>query len=162
MQAFHQLVDAHASYLFGVARAMLGRSVDAEDVVQETFLAAIKGLRRFEGRSQLRTWLVTILTRQVAMWRRKQAWRREAGKEGWPLELAGADQGGEREADAKMDVMSMLERLAPEHREVLILREYEGMSYEQMAEALGVPMGTVESRLYRARQELKGKLKGYE
>jgi RNA polymerase sigma-70 factor (ECF subfamily) len=64
--------------------------------------------------------------------------------------------------DAKLDLSVMLARLSPEHREVIVLRELEGMTYEQIAAALGVPRGTVESRLHRAREELRKRFKGYE
>jgi RNA polymerase sigma factor (sigma-70 family) len=62
---------------------------------------------------------------------------------------------GQAAADARMDLAGMLERLSEEHREVVVLREIEGMSYEEMSAVLGVPRGTVESRLHRAREQLK-------
>jgi RNA polymerase sigma-70 factor (ECF subfamily) len=62
---------------------------------------------------------------------------------------------------AKIDLQAALQLLSEEHREVLVLREFEGMSYDEMAEAIGLPRGTVESRLHRARAELKEKLKAY-
>lgn len=161
MEAFHRLVDAHAAYLFGLARVMLNRKADAEDVVQETFLAAMKGLRGFQGRSSLRTWLVTILTRQAALWRRKNAWRRETDIDVVAPEATGATMSGQRASDLRIDLTQVLAKLSPEHREVLMLREYQGMSYEEISAALGVPKGTVESRLFRARQELKSRLSEY-
>ncbi len=63
--------------------------------------------------------------------------------------------------DAGMDVNAAMQRLSPEHRQVLALREFEQMSYEEIAEVLGVPRGTVESRLHRARSEMREKLKAY-
>ena len=59
--------------------------------------------------------------------------------------------------DSRIDVIEMLQKLSPEHREVIVLRELQGMGYEEMAETLKIPRGTVESRLHRARQELKAK-----
>lgn len=64
-------------------------------------------------------------------------------------------------AEAGLDVRAAIGQLSPEHREVLVLREFERMSYEEIAEALDVPRGTVESRLHRARSELREKLKAY-
>lgn len=154
VEAFHQLVDAHGSYLFGVARAMLGRGHDAEDAVQDTFLAAMKGLKRFEGRSALRTWLVSILVRQVAVLRRKRRFTEPVNLDARSDASAGAPS---HAADARMDVTHVLAQLSAEHREVLVLRELEGMTYDEIAVALGVPKGTVESRLFRARQEIKAK-----
>ena len=63
--------------------------------------------------------------------------------------------------DINLDVLEMLETLSPEHRQVMVLREMQGMSYDEIAQVLGVPRGTVESRLFRARQELKVRLKAY-
>lgn len=160
-RAFHQLVDLHARHLFGVAYGMLGKASDAEDAVQETFLAAYKGLRQFEQRSSLRTWLVAVLTRQVALIRRKQVRWPRMGLEGQGEESMVSPATGAGEVDAKLDVHQVLQRLSEEHREILLLREFEGLSYEEIATALGVAKGTVESRLYRARQELKQKLEGY-
>lgn len=160
-EAFHRLVDEHAQHLFGLAYGMLGRVTDAEDVVQETFLATFQGLRRFEGRSSLRTWMAGILTRQVALWHRKR--RSGSLRIGGTADevLAGMSAPGSADADARLDVVATMKLLSPEYREVLLLREYEGMSYEQIASALDIPRGTVESRLYRARQELRQRLTGY-
>ena len=161
-KALHQLVDEHARALFAAAYGMLGKAVDAEDVVQETFLAAFKGIGRFGGRSALRTWLVGILVRQVALLHRRRRGKLTVGLDERHEQQAGPAGMEVRQVDERLDVAQMLERLSPEHREVLILREYEGMSYEEIAATLDVPRGTVESRLQRARQELRGWLSGYE
>jgi RNA polymerase sigma-70 factor (ECF subfamily) len=63
--------------------------------------------------------------------------------------------------ERRADVAAMLDTLSPEHREVIVLRELQGLSYEEMAEALGIPRGTVESRLHRARRDLKRRFAGY-
>ena len=76
-----------------------------------------------------------------------------------PAVASGALGGGG--ADARLDLSVMLAALSPEHRQVILLRELEGMSYEAIAETLGVPRGTVESRLHRAREELRKRFKGY-
>jgi RNA polymerase sigma-70 factor (ECF subfamily) len=157
--AFRTLVDRHARYLYGIAATLAGPA-DAEDAVQETFAAVLSA--KFRGESAVRTWLVQILVRQAAMVRRKR--RRpmaslDAGEESSnasatrPSELAGAE--------AKLDLAVMLETLSPEHRRVIVLREVEGLSYDEMARALDVPRGTVESRLHRARAELRERFKGY-
>lgn len=154
--ALGAIVDAHSGALLVLAQSMVGRRADAEDLVQETLLAAFQGLGRFEGRSRLRTWLMAILVRQAAVWRRKGR-PAAALDESW--------QPGSREqaphADMQMDVAEALDKLEPPHREVLVLREFGGLSYQEMAEVLGVPRGTVESRLHRARQELRDLMQGY-
>ena len=155
--AFRTLLDRHASYLFGVAHALAGRNVaDAEDLVQETLVAAIDAARSFRGESNVRTWLVRILVNRASMSRRSRS-RREQPEEAL---VAGQRPAGppSDSADAKLDLSAMLETLSPEHRQVIVLRELQGLSYDEMAQALSVPRGTVESRLSRARAEFREKL----
>jgi RNA polymerase sigma-70 factor (ECF subfamily) len=162
LDAQHALIDRHSRYLFGVAHALSGDAHDAEDLVQETFMGAFR--TRFRGESSLRTWLVKILMRRAGMLRRSR--RRESSTLSLdasgvtePAAASGAPGGGG--ADARLDLSTMLQALSPEHRQVILLREIEGLSYEQIADALGVPRGTVESRLHRAREELRKRFKGY-
>lgn len=159
--AFHQLVDVHAQMLFRTAYAMVGKTADAEDVVQETFLAAYRGIGRFQGRSSLRTWLVSILTRQVLMLRRKRRGKTMAGLETVDYDAVPGPRRSSDAVDARLDVAQALAQLSEGHREVLVLRELEGMSYDEIAAALEIPRGTVESRLFRARQELKSRMPEY-
>jgi RNA polymerase sigma-70 factor (ECF subfamily) len=159
--AFRALVDRHARYLYGIAFSLTGQAADAEDVVQETFVAVMNS--KFRGESAVRTWLVQILVRRAAMLRRSKR-RATASIESGALGNASAMPARSSEhagADARLDLAVMLEQLSPEHRQVIVLREIEGMSYEEMAVALGVPRGTVESRLHRARNELRGRFSGY-
>jgi RNA polymerase sigma-70 factor (ECF subfamily) len=154
--AFRTLVDRHGRYLTGVAISLCGNRTDAEDLVQETFVAALTS--RFRGESSARTWLVQILVRRSAMLRRSR--KREQGQP-----LAGESERSSRSevsgTDAKLDLARMLEGLSPDQRQVIVLRELEGLSYEEMAAALHVPRGTVESRLHRARAALKQLFRGY-
>ena len=155
--AFRTIVDRHGRYLTGVAIALCGGNrTDAEDLVQETFVAALTS--RFRGESAVRTWLVQILVRRSAMLRRSR--KRERGEP-----VAGESERSTRSAvsgtDAKLDLAQMLEGLSPDQRQVIVLRELEGLSYEEMAAALHVPRGTVESRLHRARAALKQLFRGY-
>ena len=152
--AFHALVDRHAQRLYRLAVSLIGNATDAEDVLQETFVGAFRGLRTFEGRSSVKTWLTRILVMQAAQWNRSRR-RRVAGSMDDSIPAAAGS------PEAAMDVQAALGRLSPEHREVLALREFERMSYEEIAQVLDVPRGTVESRLHRARSELREKLKDY-
>lgn len=152
--AFGELVERHARYLYGVAYALVGNAADAEDVVQETFVAVLNG--RFRGESSVRTWLVGIAVRQSALVRRGRQRRSEGLTEMAARASRRAVVPPEASAiEARLDVAAMLEGLSPEHRQVIVLRELEAMSYEEMAQVLGVPRGTVESRLFRARAELR-------
>lgn len=165
--AFDELVRYFEAELRGVALFLTGQSSDAEDIVQETFIAAYEGLGRFEGKASFKTWLSRILFLRAAKHHRSQRVRRlahpirlsEASRE----RLSGAVTGtGSAEAlEIKQDVLDALQTLQPDHREVLILRELQGLSYREIAEVLGIADGTVESRLFRARAELKERLKEY-
>jgi len=160
--AFHELLDRHAAFLYGLAVSLVGNAADAEDIVQETLFGAFRGLGAFQGRSSVKTWLTGILVRQTAM-RHRRARRWTAGPippgpdgEGGPCVSAPTEA-----ADARMDVRVALMGLSSDHREVVVLRELHGLSYDEMARALGIPRGTVESRLFRARRALQERLKGY-
>lgn len=165
-QAFHDLIDRHAGWLFRVAVSMVSSREDAEDLVQETFLAASRAINRFEERSSVKTWLRGILLNHVSKLYRSRKVRRHLSLDDdrGQTVRAEVEAEGATPADAiesKADVQVMLQTLSDEHREVIVLREIEGLSYEEMAKLLGVPRGTVESRLHRARQQLKEKFSGY-
>jgi RNA polymerase sigma-70 factor (ECF subfamily) len=148
--------------MFALAASLTGNAADAEDIVQETFSGAFRGLAGFEGRASVKTWLTRILIRQAARHRRG-AQRRAAAS--IPLEAAGETDSGavcpDAPADARIDVMAAVRSLSDEHRQVILLREIQGLSYDEMAEVLEVPRGTVESRLFRARRQLRDLLKDY-
>lgn len=160
--AFHRLVEGHGGRLYGLAMSLLGRREDAEDVVQETFAAAFGGLGGFRGHASVKTWLTRILMKRIAKLRRRQRYRRTRPiEEADGCNDAAPRPGGDGRADLRMDVAAMLERLSNDHRAVILLREMQGMSYEEIAKVLAVPRGTVESRLFRARQRLKELLRDY-
>jgi RNA polymerase sigma-70 factor (ECF subfamily) len=158
--AFHELVDRYAASMLGLAAYLVGNVTDAEDIVQETFSGAFRGLKAFRGRSSVKTWLTRILIRQVAAHlrgrRRFPGLPRSKSSAGEPL-CPSASQS----VDARMDVTAAILALSPEHREVVVLRELQGLSYEEIAEVLAVPRGTVESRLFRARRAMQELLKDY-
>jgi RNA polymerase sigma-70 factor (ECF subfamily) len=160
--AYHRLVDRFADRLFGLARKLVRNSADAEDVVQETFAGAYRAMGRFEQRSSLWTWLVSILVRQASK-RRESAGRMKIV----PAEVAGESPAPSRSGstatsvDARIDVSAALLKLSDEHREIVVLRELQQMSYDEISEALDLPIGTVESRLFRARAELRKCLKDW-
>jgi RNA polymerase sigma-70 factor (ECF subfamily) len=172
--AFHALVDRHAAMLFRVAQSLTRNRADAEDLLQETFVGAYRGLKSFAGRSSVKTWLVQILTRQAAKaWHRSRHHRNarsiDAATDGAGDESNGGGGGRGRydddrsltspsptaAVDRRLDVMAVLKTISAPHREVLVLREIRGLSYEEIAQVLEVPRGTVESRLSRARAEFR-------
>jgi len=164
VQAFHELVERHADGLYALACSLVGDVHLAHDVVQETFLGAFRGLGSFAGRAAVKTWLVSILVRQAARQReRGHRWR-----PGGTVSLDAAEHGTEHQSlavpdatagtDARLDLMAVLEGLPDEYRQVIVLRELEGLAYQEIADLLGLPRGTVESRLFRARAALREKL----
>ena len=165
--AFAQLAAAHARGLFRLAYSLLGSSADAEDVVQETMLAAINQIHSFQGRSSVGTWLQSILIFKASKVRRSRRVR-------WAVPIERAAENTLEEdgrlhsaatttaVDRRADVMAMLETLSDEHRQVLVLRELQQMSYEEIGQILKLPPGTVMSRLHRARQQLKERFGEYE
>jgi RNA polymerase sigma-70 factor (ECF subfamily) len=167
--AFHALVDRHAKVLFRVALSLSRNRSDAEDLMQETLVAAYRGLKNFEGRSSVKTWFTTIMTRQAyKVWRKskrggssvKSIHATTTNTDDRERTAEGVDAAmvvGESTAavQKRLDVTHVLGRLTDAHRQVLVLREIQGLSYDEIAQALGVPRGTVESRLFRARAEFR-------
>ncbi len=160
-KAFHLLVDRYAPKLYQLALVMAGNYTDSQDLVQETLLGAYEGLPGFEARSSVKTWLTGIMIRQASLQRRRGSRSRQMGSldhpnAGEPADIRRGPAGSETaRSDAKLDLMTLMARLSDEHREVLALRELQGLSYEEIAQMTGQPRGTVESRLFRARQALK-------
>jgi len=165
-QAFHALVDRHSAEMFRLALSLCGKRADAEDICQEAFFGAFRGVHRFDGRSSFKTWLTRILLRQAS-----KTWKKNKARNATSLDLV--DEAGARSrnasptspvgsVDASLDILEVIQRLGPEHQQVVVLRELQGMSYDQIAQTLGIPRGTVESRLFRARIELRKLLKDYE
>jgi RNA polymerase sigma-70 factor, ECF subfamily len=167
--AFRALADRHAAYLLRVAMSLVGSEADAEDVVQHTLVGAYKGLAGFRGGSSVKTWLTGIVVRQAARWRRMRSRDKAV-----PLSAGPSDDGeglagtpgpqtpsAAAAVESRIDAEAVLAKLSPEHRQVIVLRELEGLSYDEMTETLGVPRGTVESRLHRARAELREALRRY-
>ena len=154
--AFQELVDRHAAGLFALAVRMVGNAADAEDVLQETFAGAFTGLARFRQEASVKTWLTQILVRQAARHHRSAGRRRMSSLD---VETAQQPASARERLDLRADLGSAIAALSPDHREVILLRELQGMSYDQIADVLKVPRGTVESRLFRARRQLQEALK---
>ena len=161
-----ELVMRHGRRLFALAAALLGGGdADVNDVVQETFLAAFDGgLEAFKGDASLSTWLGGVLINRVRKLRRYRQSRTAGPLEGALRPPNGDDQGSRSPAtqvEQRIDVATMLDSLPPEYREVIVLREWQQMSYAEMASALGVPERTAETRLTRARRMLRQRFGGY-
>lgn len=161
-EAFAELVRRHADGMLAMAYALVGSRPDAEDVVQETFLVALKKIASFEGRSAVGTWLRGILVFKASRLRRSRKIRGAltlSDHDGADDPARGdsglATRSASAAVDSRIDAMAMLDSLSQEHREIVVLRELQQYSYEEISRMLKLPIGTVESRLYRARQELR-------
>mgnify|MGYP003637961873 CR=1 FL=1 len=161
MDALGALFDRYTPDVYRVARSMGYAAVEAEDLMQDTFLAAFEGVLGFKKRSTFKTWLLAILFRQSNHRRRYLRIRKTESlddasttpHDGRPVEAA--------RNERRLDVHAMLDTLSPDHRSVLVLRELEGFSYEDIASTLKIPRGTVESRLFRARAILRERFQEY-
>jgi RNA polymerase sigma-70 factor, ECF subfamily len=161
--AFGVLVRRYQERLFNTAYRMVGNAEDAYDVVQEAFLSAYQSLDSFKGDSLFFTWLYRIAVNTAISLKRKQraVVSIDAGRNGEqgiePLDPSDLSRPGHalEQAEQERRIQQALSRLSPEHRAVLVMKDMEGQKYEMIAEILDVPIGTVRSRLHRARLELR-------
>jgi RNA polymerase sigma-70 factor (ECF subfamily) len=177
LESFHRTVMPHLDDAYSLARWLTKNADDADDVVQETFLRAFKFFATFKGGSA-RNWLLTITRNTFYRWVKTNR-PRELRPATAPLQFDGSDSelhgeprdlwGRQPETpetallrkDSVALVARLMEALPLEARETLVLRELEGLSYKEIAAVTGVPIGTVMSRLARARQLLLKALDRY-
>ena len=166
--AFEELVRTYTSRLLAVARRILGSHEEAKDVVQETFLAAFQSLDRFRGEASLGTWLSRIAVNQCLMKLRSRRRKPEQSIEDLlPTFLPDGHQVRESalwevSIDTEVErnevlalVRQAIDRLPPNYRTVLLLRDIEELSTEEVAGMLGITSNAVKVRLHRARQALR-------
>ena len=165
-QAFARLVALHEGMVLNLATRLLGDPEEARDISQDVVVQVYKMLGRFEGRSSLRTWIYRIVLNLCR--NRRRFWRRHKRLESLPVEelsprdeaqLATRREASPLEAlerrEREAAVQRALLRLKFEHRAILLLREVEELSCAQIGLTLGLPEGTVKSRLARARDALR-------
>jgi RNA polymerase sigma-70 factor (ECF subfamily) len=155
----------HLDTLYRVALRLTGDAASAEDLVQETMLKALRAWRSFRPGSNARAWLITILRNQfINEWRARRRAPAQVEFEALPdlPSLTDPDPEGRffREL-VDEEVLEAVDELPPDFREVLVLSDMEGLPYGEIAEALSIPVGTVKSRLFRARRILQGRLRRY-
>ncbi len=171
--AFDEMVSRYWDRIFSMVNQLLRNPQDAEEVTQDAFIRAHKGLSNFRGDSAFSTWLYQIAT-NLARNRYWYWWRRKRDKsisldaplgndstttlaEILPAEVDTPDDiTVNREFVAR--ISGGMERLGAKHREILILRNVKNLSYEEIAKILGISVGTVKSRIARARESLRSKL----
>ena len=147
-EAFIELFERYREPVYGFFRRRLNEAARAEDLAQDTFLAVLRGVSRYEPRALFRTYLYGIALNLLTAERRKKA------REGTSAEDP-AEQPVITDPEASLWVRRAIEKLDADAREVLLLREYEQLSYAEIAALLRVPVNTVRSRLFRARMALK-------
>ena len=164
--AFKTLVERHQRRAFAIALALVRDEHDAGEIVQEAFLRVYRGLASFHGGSSFFTWLYRIVTNLSIDLMRKPARRESELREPsggidetdipFLSRIDGADPADVvRRGEIAERIKSALDALPSYHRAVILMREIEGMSYEEMAEAMDVSKGTIMSRLFHARQKLQ-------
>ena len=162
--AFEELVMTYQHRVFGVALRMLGNAAEAEEVAQEAFVRAHRALGDFRGDAKLSTWLYAITSRLCL--NRLATGERRLTRQGEEALLRLSDAGPRPDAALeRRELESALGRaiaeLPEDRRIVVVLRDIEGLSYEEIAQVLELELGTVRSRLHRARADLKEKLERF-
>lgn len=163
--AWTTLLTRYQDRLFGVCYRMVGDRELAADLTQDAMVKIIQGLETYDGRSRLSTWLIRVTMNVCLSRMRSERLRRHASLDTGP---EGADRAESRigatepreswrieHQEQKQRLAEALLHLNPDHRAILILRDIRGLDYEQIAEALGIAVGTVKSRLFRARLALR-------
>lgn len=173
--AFEGLVDRYQDRVYNLVYRMVGRHEDAQDIAQDVFLRALENIGSFRGQAQVFTWLFRIAT-NLAISRRRRGQRVRfvslsgpvGGQDGEdhdarPMDPPDRsdnrpDESAERD-ELQRRVAAAIAGLDEEFRSVLVLKDIEGLDYQQIADILELPLGTIKSRLHRARSELKDALR---
>lgn len=171
--AFARLVAVHEGMVFNLAARLLGNVEEARDVAQDVFLQVYRRLGRFQGRSALKTWIYRIVVNHCR--NRQRWWRRRRMDCSCPIDdLSGAQEVSlsarsseptspfdhVRRREQRESLQHGLQALSYDHRVILLLREVEELSCEEIGSTLGLAIGTVKSRLARARESLRRQLLG--
>ena len=164
VNAFEKLVLEYEKSVYNIALRMTGNSEDASDMTQEAFIKAYNSLQSFRGDSKFSVWIYRIATNVCLDFLRSRSRKptvslsvEDNDGEEVQLDVADESQSPELLLDRQMTRESVrrgLETLSPEYRQILLLREIQGLSYDEISQALGLEVGTVKSRIFRARKKL--------
>ncbi|HZL71811.1 MAG TPA: sigma-70 family RNA polymerase sigma factor [Planctomycetota bacterium] len=159
--AFGLLVVRHQDRIYTAVLRFCGDAEDARDIVQRAFLNAWRRLESFKGDAAFSTWMYRIAFNESVSFRREGGRRRLAPLTESAPEPADDRRPGDRldSAEARGQVQQALSLLDPDERKIIILKELDGRSYDEIAEIMEIPKGTVRSRLFRAREVLRDKLR---
>ena len=171
--AYDELVRIYNASIYHVAFRMLGDAAEASDVVQDIFLKVFRNIGGFKGEAALKTWIFKIafseILNRLRWWKRRHRFATVSLDErpnGVPTSETVPDTGPTPEEilqckEREGAIQQALGRLSHEHRSIIVLRDIEGFSYNEIADVLGISMGTVKSRIARARADLKKSLMRY-
>jgi len=159
--AFGLLVVRHQDRIYTAVLRFCGDAEDARDIVQRAFLNAWRRLESFKGDAAFSTWMYRIAFNESVSFRREGGRRRLAPLTESAPEPADDRRPGDRldSAEARGQVQQALSLLDPDERKIIILKELDGRSYDEIAEIMEIPKGTVRSRLFRAREVLRDRLR---
>ncbi len=162
--AFATLIGRYEERILRLVRGMVPVT-DVEDVAQEAFLKAFRKLHLFDGRSSFYTWIYRLSANTAMDWRKKESRRRHAPLPESPAgeDVVQATAAGPVARAIQRELGELIDRavadLPDRYREILLLREMRGLSYEEISQELQISKGTVESRLFRARERLRERLR---
>jgi RNA polymerase sigma-70 factor (ECF subfamily) len=162
-EAFEILVERHQKKMLNIAYRMLGDYEEACEVVQEAFLSAYKSIGKFRGEARFSTWLYRIVVNHARNHQRQMGARarQEVFCEDDPGEQVSVSLESIEKREVQEKVQECIGGLDAEQREVLVLRDIQGFSYDEIGGILKIPEGTVKSRLFRAREAMRDCLKGF-
>lgn len=159
LDAFGELVSRHQDFVYGAALRIVRNPVMAQDLAQETFVRAHRALPGFRGQAQVRSWLYRIATNLALNVVQR---RKEYPTDSMPDRPARFDPATDAVNRALGDdIEAAISELKPNLKKPLVLREFEGMSYQEIADALDLPLNTVRTRILRARRALREKLEAW-
>jgi RNA polymerase sigma-70 factor (ECF subfamily) len=168
-EAFGEIVRRWERRIFALAFGMLGREEDARDATQETFLAAFRNLRNFRGEAKVSSWLHRIAVNQCITRQRRAKVRSETALEdeaeknaavfALPLEASPARTA--EYVERSQAVRKAVSALPPDLRQVVVMKEFEELTFQEIADALEIPLSTVKSRLYTALRQLQLRLQKF-
>lgn len=165
-RAFDELVARHQDRVYSAVARFCGNAEDAADIVQRAFINAFRKIQEFKGDAAFSTWIYRIAFNQAISFRRENRrttvsiYSKDDDKVVEPAVEANPTEKTEGEETQKK-VQQALEQLEEGDRQIILLKDLQGHSYDEIAEIMQIPKGTVRSRLHRARLELKSKLKPY-
>jgi RNA polymerase sigma-70 factor (ECF subfamily) len=159
-QAFASLVQKFQDRVFSVAYGVIGNQQDAEDIAQETFINAYKGVAKLNNVEGFYKWLLRIAVNTSINYKKSLANARHIPIDDIP-EPVYQGETPEEHLDKRESIKTLglvLSELTPEHKAILVLREIEGLAYDEIATLLEIPLGTVKSRINHAREKLRQEL----